>query len=223
MKINFIPLAATAVFGLATASQAATVVINAAAPTVNNADIASTTSTATAGSSTTTTAIGQTFTTLANVGGYQLNAVTVQVNGTALTARTFNVRVGEVNNVNATLTQYNSSTTESGTLAANTAAANSWITLTLDTPIMLAASTGYGFDLSMVSGSNTTWLGNSVSVYAGGVRFADTTASTNTGLVRDSSGNRELAFHLDIVAVPEPSTALLGGLGLLALLRRRRA
>jgi len=36
--------------------------------------------------------------------------------------------------------------------------------------------------------------------------------------------NKEHAFitELDVQAIPEPSAALLGGLGLLALLRRRR-
>lgn len=59
--------------------------------------------------------------------------------------------------------------------------------------------------------------------------ISNNTDSFNTGddvwirLERGTSGQEAFLDNLTVTAVPEPSAALLGGLGMLALLRRRRA
>jgi MYXO-CTERM domain-containing protein len=64
-------------------------------------------------------------------------------------------------------------------------------------------------------------------MYQGGAQIGSTfTYTTNptitrVGFVSDGSGGQVSAFQL--TAVPEPTAALLGTLGMLALLRRRRA
>ncbi|HEX7262412.1 MAG TPA: PEP-CTERM sorting domain-containing protein, partial [Luteolibacter sp.] len=50
-------------------------------------------------------------------------------------------------------------------------------------------------------------------------RIRLTVAQGDTGTGQTAGGFDEVAFS----SIPEPSAALLGGLGLLALLRRRRA
>ena len=47
--------------------------------------------------------------------------------------------------------------------------------------------------------------------------------TTQAVLPTNATQNWGTAFTVDFTAVPEPSAALLGGLGILALLRRRRA
>ena len=54
--------------------------------------------------------------------------------------------------------------------------------------------------------------------------FTDLTFGANDGYINmEATGNVNSYYdNLSIQTIPEPSTALLGGLGLLALLRRRR-
>jgi hypothetical protein len=81
-----------------------------------------------------------------------------------------------------------------------------------------AAGTGSAFDGS----------GNSVvKFYVNNVlqqTFTDLTFGANDGYINmEATGNVNSYYdNLSIQTIPEPSTALLGGLGLLALLRRRR-
>ncbi len=82
----------------------------------------------------------------------------------------------------------------------------------VNSTISLTGATG-GFD---VTASSTTWEQKSFSFVAAAETFYLTIANT------DNPGGT--GFMVDnFSVVPEPSAALLGGLGMLALLRRRRA
>ena len=99
--------------------------------------------------------------------------------------------------------------------------------------LTLSDNTTYAFYLNPDSGSSFVWAGtNSSSAYTGGE--AMTVFAANLGGAQgfwtgdgSQAGNPSLDIAGDrvfsVTAIPEPSTALLGGLGLLALLRRRRA
>lgn len=71
---------------------------------------------------------------------------------------------------------------------------------------------------------DTAWT---AAYFVNGTQFGATTAfSTNpsinsVGLTTTNTGTRDFS-NFSLTAVPEPSAALLGGLGMLALLRRRR-
>ena len=88
----------------------------------------------------------------------------------------------------------------------------------------MAANTEYGFILN-IEGSDTWDLkALSPSGFSGGARIANNweydIGSANDGF--DKNTGRDVTFHADISAVPEPSSAALLGLGGLALIFRRR-
>lgn len=104
-------------------------------------------------------------------------------------------------------------------------------TITLDSPLALSASTAYAFVLTVTADfdpGNTPYFelngdGTTSANYADGEAFSLTGTfggGDATSAVVARTGDR--VFHLDIGVVPEPSIALLGGLGILGLLRRRR-
>lgn len=95
--------------------------------------------------------------------------------------------------------------------------------------LTLSDNTTYAFYLKPDSGSSFSWAGNSASSYAGGEAmgvFASNLGGgpgfwTGNG---DNSPSSDIAGDrvFSVTAVPEPSIAILGGFGLLALLRRRK-
>jgi hypothetical protein len=105
--------------------------------------------------------------------------------------------------------------------------ADSWFTWTLNTPVVLDPSTLYGVDIRVVSWGTTTQFsapmraGNGGTTYSGG-RYYDPGWGTVPSATINHTSNEDMMFHVDLVAIPEPSVALLSGLGALALLRRRR-
>ena len=159
---------------------------------------------------------GQTFITGNNVGGYQLNAVTMKnLNNTITNGPTHNVVVGSV--TGTAMTQIGSTETA----VAPNYAPGDYLTFTFDTPLTLSPNTTYGFmwgsaAQGFVSGNNLD-----DSTYGGG-----TAISSGDNNIPDLANlinrNVDRVFHADIDAVPEPSTALFGLAGLALALRRRR-
>ena len=72
---------------------------------------------------------------------------------------------------------------------------------------------------SAISGFDPTFFAINVGVSNGTTGFSN---DLNGGMFTVSLGNANNSIVLNFTAVPEPSAALLGGLGLLAILRRRR-
>ncbi|MFT5126200.1 MAG: hypothetical protein ACI9TH_000858 [Kiritimatiellia bacterium] len=162
---------------------------------------------------------GQTFTTGSNAGGYLLNAVTLQNrSNNVATSPTFTLRVGTV-----------SGTSFAG-LASATGVAPAYvgldyITFNLDAAIPLLANTQYGFDWGS-NGSGFVTANNDDSNYLGGSAYSSGAAGVGDATIIPRSGTGagtgDRIFHLDIVAIPEPSSAALCLLGLALLVRRRR-
>jgi hypothetical protein len=189
-----------------------------------------------------TNKLGQTFTTGANVDGYSLSSISVrQVSwGTTFwdyTGGTITLNVFSIDSTSggvAAVTDLVLETAAVGgepdgiTLSNGTPGANAqWLTFNLTTALNLAANTQYGFMFAASgTGGNDGFFmeldGTNTSTYAGG--YALTTGDINGTTTWDGNNGQpsDRAFVASMTAVPEPTAALLGGLGILALIRRRR-
>lgn len=185
--------------------------------------------------------LGQSFTTGSNIDGYELSAISVrQVSwgntSWDYTGGTVNLKVFSMNSVLNGVWSTTQLALESATVAGTgaptfnaTPGANAqWLTITLGTSLELTANTQYGFMLTASgTGGNQEFFmeidGTSTSSYAGG--FALTTGDFGLTPVWDGNNGQpsDRAFVASMTAIPEPSAALLGGLGMLVMLRRRRA
>lgn len=177
-----------------------------------------------------TSDVGQSFTTSTNVGGYTMNSVSFKTNSTqtgvaTTTAATFLVRIIEITGGDVASSTYTTLATDTGHTFTGSYSQNDWITWTLNTPVALDANTLYGVDIRVVTGGTTLAFASAMKAGSGGYtsgRFYDPGwGSTPSATINHTSGE-DMMFHVDLVAIPEPTTALLGGLGLFALLRRRR-
>lgn len=165
-----------------------------------------------------TNGVGEAFTTGSNAGGYEVNSLSLKIgdigdaNGVPITLSIFALTSG---------TTYNTTALYSETFTAQSFSDNDWLTGNLTTPYALAANTSYGFTIKPdVRYLQLAWTasagpdGSSLAGFNAGTLALPTSASSN-------------AFDVGLTAVttPEPSTwaMMLGGLGLLALVVRRRA
>jgi hypothetical protein len=184
------------------------------------------------------TSKGMSFTTGSNAGGYTISSITVQhvlwptfvTNGTfygVANGNTFDFEIGTISGSNLTPILTTAATySGAGISGAGTSGTGTYFTFDLSGEGLaaLAPNTTYYFEIASGTGNPFFEL-NSTSAdgYAGGQAFAGNNASIldTDNVVSLSSG--DFAFHAGLTAIPEPSAALLGGLGILGLLRRRRA
>ncbi len=227
-------IAITTAAALISLSPAATVSISSTAPTVDADDISNLT-TATGGANLwgDRKIQAQTFTTGSNSAGYELNSVTIQVyDGDGdLDLKDFFFRVSNWDSGSRI-----SSAIDGHQFARSANIVNDdYITMALDTPATLSADTTYIFEVA-VRGSSTGWqssiskLRTTDNNYTGGSRFesgSNYNTYTNpltTDINYGTATSNDILFEADMTAlsaVPEPSAALLGMLGMLLLLRRR--
>ncbi len=180
-----------------------------------------------------TSDVGQSFTTSTNVGGYAMDSVSFKLRAAqtdvgVTTPATFSLRIIEItggdNTAAGIYTTIYTSATQSFT---GSFAADDWFTLTLPDSVALEANTLYGVDIRVVSGGTGAVFATSMKAGSGGYaagRFYDPgwgVSPTASGSLNLTS-TEDMMFHVNLAAIPEPSAALLGGLGLLALLRRCR-
>jgi hypothetical protein len=96
-----------------------------------------------------------------------------------------------------------------------------WMYFTFGTPIILAANTQYGVDLTTAT-SPTLYFetaGNNANPYTGG----DAYTTTRGGTAPTIYTGQDRVFDVSLSPVPEPSTFALCGLSGLAILLRRRS
>ncbi len=194
-------------------------------------------------------AVGQTFTTGLNAGGYSLSSISVRqvswattywdYTGGSVTLQVFSLDSNNGGGVwgiteLALVTATAAGEPDGIGLSSGAPGANAqWLTVTLDSPVFLAADTMYGFQaVSSGTGSNDGFFmeldGTITNWYDGGFAIGTGKVSglPNSSLVFDGANGQpsDRAFVATMTAVPEPgSVVLLGGFILLGLLRRRRA
>lgn len=166
--------------------------------------------------------------------GFTIDKIYLGISTTGINAsETFSVSIFTVSDTNAgnpnsvpTGTNLLTTTTEVASLG--TAGSGGFLTLDLTgtDEIFLAATTGTAGYALQIQNTNSTgafiWLLNAAGDSAPGSDQYAAGQAYETDLGGGTNhGNSD--FVLGFTAIPEPSTALLGGLGLLALLRRRRA
>lgn len=225
-------------FGVAfpwTSVSMADVLISSNAPTVDEADIANLIWDNNPGDEklfSDTANPGQSFTTGSDPSGYTVSSFSMQVNRdsdmtTGYNARTWNIRVVEIDGSNNT----NTLSFETGhAQAAGMFSVGDWFTWTLFTPVSLSANTLYGIDVEHVTGSDwqkglpymrregNDYAGGSLYQRSGGVNGDGDQASINPNTGRD------FIFHINLAsaAVPEPTAFSMLGLASIFLTMRRR-
>ncbi|MDB0057002.1 PEP-CTERM sorting domain-containing protein [Akkermansiaceae bacterium] len=228
---TMIVLALVAVQGFATMAQAATMSVSSSAPSVDGADIAMLNTTGEGGQVPTGASgaaastlwanrpvQGQTFTTLGNPAGYELTSVTLRNFSNVWGPRTdtWTVRIGTVSGT--TFTPIATETSDNSI----TIAAGDYLTSTFDSPVSLDPNTLYGFDWG-TDGYGFIIAHNVDSNYTGGTRFHHGSNSTPDDANLDfTPTGYDRIFHVDMTAVPEPSSFVLAPLGLVGFLGRRR-
>ncbi len=192
-------------------------------------------------------AVGQTFTTGGNGAGYLLNAITLQhvnyetywsldTGWNGYNAGSFEVQIGTIAGAVFTSLASESAPMDAsapGNQNPGTGSAQ-FATLTLSSPVMLTASTVYGFAVfSSNDGTTDPLNGPYFETNGDGTTSANYTEGEAFGLaasgafppVNDTvvSQTGDRVFHLDMVVVPEPATTgMIGAGAVLLLLHRNR-
>lgn len=200
-------------------ANAATFAVSTTAPTVDGGDIAMLTSTDSDWGSSVIwgdrPARGQTFTTGSAPGGYILRAITLQAAGNQSDNGDYTIRVGTVSG-----TTFTGIAAETTGIVTTDVANGDYVTWSFATPVALAANTVYGFDVGRPASGWMSYRNTDNSSYTGGSAYD--TGSNAVGGATISTYSHDRVFHLDLDVVPEPSSALLGGIGVLLFLHRRR-
>ncbi|OQB82394.1 MAG: PEP-CTERM motif protein [Planctomycetes bacterium ADurb.Bin126] len=209
-SILTVVMAIAAIGLLAAAAQAATLSISTTTPTVDGADIANL-APGTGGEKlwTDTRAIGQSFTTGSDPLGYVLDAITLQLWGSAQPTKNYTLTIGSVSGNTYTSVLATETFTESVATAAG-----DYFTMTLDTPLTLSANSLYGFDLAMDS-STSGWQSGipymartSDSAYPGGQAFSSTVNRQSTSPF--NYVNSDKVFHLNLTVAAPPYDVAVG-------------
>lgn len=205
-----------AALSLATSASAATILVNSTAPTVTANDQSNLVAqTSDQKWFTDSDNIGQTFTPSGT--GLSINSFTIQMSDSRGTnqddgGESVNVELGTITRPGGVFT-FTEIYSEIANLSGDWSESD-YITFAFDTSQALTDGVEYGVRLDVQAfgafQNGIPYAGISGDTYAGGQRIGQNT----------SSASGDMIFHVDIV--PEPSTALLGALGFLALLRRRR-
>jgi hypothetical protein len=180
---------------------------------------------------------GMSFTTGANVGGYSISSITIQnviwptlaTGGSWSNVQnndTFDFRFGTISGTSLSSLYSGTATYNGAAMVQNgTRGTGLYFTFSLagEGIATLAANTTYFFEVASGTGDPFFELNNTAANgYVGGQAFA---GNNNSVLDTDSTislSNGDFAFHADLAAVPEPASMLLGAVGMISLLRRRR-
>jgi hypothetical protein len=108
-----------------------------------------------------------------------------------------------------------------GTAAAATSPVTQLLSVSPSTPVLLAASTRYWIHFTVTSGSGAYALNNTDNVIAATGWTLENTHEFAVSNWNEITSGPQARIRLSATAVPEPTAPLLGGIGLLFLLRRR--
>jgi PEP-CTERM motif len=178
---------------------------------------------------------GQTFVTSSNLGGYDLTSVTLGVDGNGGSSGNgpFILSIGTYSS--GTFTLLASYTTSSITTDFSTTK-DQFITLTLNTPLALLANTSYAFEIAadndpsnqsnntapglLIASANDTPAGITAFSTAGqqsGATLNQVQMASQSVTVQSFDRQFDVALTANADLVPEPSTYVMMGLGMLAL------
>ncbi len=214
-------------------SQAATISLSSTAPTVDGSDIAQLTSTTGLSGDNgdvwgNRPAMGQSFTTLSNPDGYSIDSFSFKSDTGGFSSNPswglpgdmqYTFRIGTISGTTF-------SSLASGTsIPVGSYTAGDWFTMTFDSPVTLSANTEYAIDILHDNTPNFGgWrsAGTASSVYAGGTSYASGVQNAPLDDSNLTLHSFDRTFHVNLAAIPEPSSTALLGLGLSSMLLRRR-